>query len=150
MPRIRPWNTRRPGSASRLNISGDVDKERIARGDWLLAQRRPKRRNAFWWRWRRIGPIRHWQPLHLHHAASHITGRISLLNDGLAELILDRPLWLAQNDRLVLRDIGARQTLGAARVLKLNAPKRGKRQPDYLAWLQALAQAQDDAQGAGA
>jgi selenocysteine-specific elongation factor len=64
-------------------------------------------------------PIRHWQPLHLHHAASHITGRISLLNETLAELILDRPLWLAENDRLVLRDIGARQTLGGARVLRL-------------------------------
>lgn len=117
---------------------------RAATGCWRSV--RLRRRNAFWWRWKRIGPIRHWQPLHLHHAASHITGRISLLNDGLAELVLDRPLWLAENDRLVLRDIGARQTLGAARVLRLSAPKRGKRQPDYLAWLQALANAQDDAQ----
>ncbi|HEJ7282692.1 selenocysteine-specific translation elongation factor [Serratia marcescens] len=134
------------GQRIALNISGDVDKERIARGDWLLAQRPPEAAERILVALETDRPIRHWQPLHLHHAASHITGRISLLNDGLAELILDRPLWLAQNDRLVLRDIGARQTLGAARVLRLNAPKRGKRQPDYLAWLQALALAQDDAQ----
>lgn len=134
------------GQRIALNISGDADRDRIARGDWLLAQRPPEAAERILVALEADRPIRHWQPLHLHHAASHITGRISLLNDGLAELILDRPLWLAENDRLVLRDIGARQTLGAARVLRLSAPKRGKRQPDYLAWLQALAQAQDDAQ----
>lgn len=68
------------------------------------------------------------------------------MNDNVAELILDRPLWLVENDRLVLRDIGARQTLGAAQVLSLSAPKRGKRPPDCLAWLAAQAQASNDRQ----
>ncbi|CAI2120503.1 selenocysteine-specific translation elongation factor [Serratia ficaria] len=134
------------GQRIALNLSGDVGKEQITRGDWLLAQRPPQSAERILVALEADAPIRHWQPLHLHHAASHITGRLSLLNDGLAELILDRPLWLAENDRLVLRDIGARQTLGAARVLRLAAPKRGKRQPEFLAWLQALAQAADDAQ----
>ncbi|CAI2460895.1 SelB translation factor [Serratia ficaria] len=134
------------GQRIALNLSGDVGKEQITRGDWLLAQRPPQAAERILVALEADAPIRHWQPLHLHHAASHITGRLSLLNDGLAELILDRPLWLAENDRLVLRDIGARQTLGAARVLRLAAPKRGKRQPEFLAWLQALAQAADDAQ----
>lgn len=102
------------GQRIALNISGDADRDRIARGDWLLAQRPPEAAERILVALEADRPIRHWQPLHLHHAASHITGRISLLNDGLAELILDRPLWLAENDRLVLRDIGARQTLGAA------------------------------------
>ncbi|CAI0912328.1 selenocysteine-specific translation elongation factor [Serratia ficaria] len=134
------------GQRIALNLSGDVGKEQITRGDWLLAQRPPQAAERILVALEADAPIRHWQPLHLHHAASHITGRLSLLNGGLAELILDRPLWLAENDRLVLRDIGARQTLGAARVLRLAAPKRGKRQPEFLAWLQALAQAADDAQ----
>ncbi|CAI1073070.1 selenocysteine-specific translation elongation factor [Serratia ficaria] len=134
------------GQRIALNLSGDVGKEQITRGDWLLAQRPPQSAERILVALEADAPIRHWQPLHLHHAASHITGRLSLLNGGLAELILDRPLWLAENDRLVLRDIGARQTLGAARVLRLAAPKRGKRQPEFLAWLQALAQAADDAQ----
>jgi selenocysteine-specific elongation factor len=40
-------------------------------------------------------PLMQWQPLHIHHAASHVTGRISLLEGTLAELVFDTPLWLA-------------------------------------------------------
>ncbi|SUG45152.1 selenocysteinyl-tRNA-specific translation factor [Salmonella enterica subsp. arizonae] len=89
-------------------------------------------------------PLSQWQPLHIHHAASHVTGRVSLLEGALAELIFDTPLWLADNDRLVLRDISARATLAGARVVTLNAPRRGKRKPDYLQWLSTLAAAKDD------
>ncbi|CAI1090724.1 selenocysteine-specific translation elongation factor [Serratia quinivorans] len=134
------------GQRIALNISGDVSKEQVARGDWLLAKKPLAAAERILVVLDADQPIKHWQPLHLHHAASHITGRISLLNEGLAELLLDRPLWLAENDRLVLRDIGARQTLGGARVLSLTTPKRGKRQPEYLNWLAALAQADEDRQ----
>lgn len=134
------------GQRIALNISGDVSKEQLARGDWLLERQPPLAAERILVAIEADAPLQHWQPLHLHHAASHITGRIALLTGNLAELILDRPLWLAENDRLVLRDIGARHTLGAARVLVLAAPKRGKRQPDYLAWLAALAEAQSDEQ----
>ena len=48
-------------------------------------------------------PLSQWQSLHIHHAASHITGRVSLLEGNLAELVLDTPLWLADNDRGVAR-----------------------------------------------
>lgn len=142
----QPAEQAQAGQRIALNISGDVSKEQVARGDWLLAQKPAIAAERILVALDKDLPIRHWQPLHLHHAASHITGRVSLLSDGLAELILDRPLWLAENDRLVLRDIGARQTLGGARVLSLTTPKRGKRQPEYLAWLTALAQADDDSQ----
>ncbi|HCV64202.1 MAG TPA: selenocysteinyl-tRNA-specific translation elongation factor SelB [Serratia sp.] len=142
----QPVEQAQAGQRIALNISGDVSKEQVARGDWLLAQKPLLAAERILVALDADRPIRHWQPLHLHHAASHITGRISLLNEGLAELLLDRPLWLAENDRLVLRDIGARQTLGGARVLSLTTPKRGKRQPEYLAWLAALAQADDDRQ----
>ncbi|CAI1904776.1 selenocysteine-specific translation elongation factor [Serratia proteamaculans] len=142
----QPVEQAQAGQRIALNISGDVSKEQVARGDWLLAQKPLLAAERILVALDADRPIRHWQPLHLHHAASHITGRISLLNESLAELLLDRPLWLAENDRLVLRDIGARQTLGGARVLSLTTPKRGKRQPEYLAWLAALAQADDDRQ----
>ncbi len=118
-------------------------------------------------------PLQHWQPLHLYHGARHITGRFSLLGHQqliddqqplidhqqiinnqstsgghssqiLAELLLDSPLWLVENDRVILRDIGAKKTLGGARVIHLAVPSRGKRQPAYLAWLTALAQATSD------
>ncbi len=61
--------------------------------------------------------------------------------------MLDTPLWLADNDRLVLRDISARLTLAGARVVTLDPPRRGKRKPEYLQWLHApAAVGADDAQ----
>jgi selenocysteine-specific elongation factor len=58
--------------------------------------------------------------------------------------VFDTPLWLADNDRLVLRDIQARTTLAGARVVTLDSPRRGKRKPEYLQWLTALAATTDD------
>jgi selenocysteine-specific elongation factor len=142
----QPVEQAQAGQRIALNISGDVSKEQVARGDWLLERQPLASFERILVALETDRPLQHWQPLHLHHAASHITGRVSLLNERLAELILDRPLWLAENDRLILRDIGARQTLGAARVLMLNAPKRGKRQAGFLSWLTQLSQAQDDEQ----
>lgn len=142
------------GQRIALNISGDISKQQINRGDWLLAQQPPEALDRVLVVVDADAPIQHWQPLHLHHAASHITGRFSQLSSSqpaddkpqliLAELLLDSPLWLAENDRLILRDIAAKKTLGGARVIHLAVPKRGKRQPAFLAWLTELAQATSD------
>jgi selenocysteine-specific elongation factor len=149
------------GQRIALNISGDISKQQINRGDWLLAQQPPEAVDRVLVTVDADLPLQHWQPLHLYHAARHITGRFSLLNSSfintppptddkpsliLAELLLDNPLWLAENDRLILRDIAAKKTLGSARVIHLAAPKRGKRQPAYLSWLTALTQAATDHQ----
>ncbi|MGU0015981.1 hypothetical protein ACVXG9_10715 [Escherichia coli] len=56
-------------------------------------------------------PLTQWQPLHIHHAASHVTGRVSLLEDNLAELVFDPPLWLADNDWLSAARYLGRNTL---------------------------------------
>ncbi|TKK16893.1 selenocysteinyl-tRNA-specific translation elongation factor SelB [Enterobacter cancerogenus] len=132
------------GQRIALNIAGDAEKDRLNRGDWLLsaAPQEPSERVIV--SLHSFTPLTQWQPLHIHHAASHITGRVSLLENNLAELVLDSPLWLADNDRLVLRDISARETLAGARVVTLDPPRRGKRKPEYLQWLAALEQADDD------
>ncbi|MGL4855688.1 selenocysteine-specific translation elongation factor [Plesiomonas sp.] len=133
------------GQRVALNLRG-ADPHNITRGDWLLAQAPVgdasdrvivslDQQHTF----------THWQPLHLYHAASHITGRISLLTDHhstfpLAELRLDTPLYLAEKDRLILRDISARYTLGQATVIDLTPPKRGKRHTSNLAFWQHCAQ----------
>jgi selenocysteine-specific elongation factor len=132
------------GQRIALNISGDVEKAQIHRGDWLLATQQNEGVSRLIVALDTLQPLQQWQPVHIYHAASHITGRVSLLENGLAELVLDTPLWLADNDRLILRDISARQTLAAARVIVLNSRRRGKRQPGYLQWLHQLAAAQDD------
>jgi selenocysteine-specific elongation factor len=134
------------GQRIALNISGDVQKEQLNRGDWLLAQQPGEPSERVIVELNCHTALSQWQPLHIHHAASHITGRVSLLENNLAELVFDTPLWLADNDRLVLRDISARVTLAGARVITLTPPRRGKRKPEYLGWLEKLAVAKNDAQ----
>lgn len=140
----QPMEQAHAGQRIALNIAGDAEKERLSRGDWLLADAPPEPSERVIVSLQTHIPLTQWQPLHIHHAASHITGRVSLLENALAELVFDSPLWLADNDRLVLRDISARETLAGARVVTLNPPRRGKRKPEYLQWLAALAQAGDD------
>ena len=132
------------GQRIALNIVGDAEKDQLNRGDWLLADAPPEPSERIIVSLQTHTPLTQWQPLHIHHAASHITGRVSLLENDLAELVFDSPLWLADNDRLVLRDISARETLAGARVVMLDPPRRGKRKPEYLQWLAALAKASDD------
>ncbi|KER03303.1 selenocysteine-specific translation elongation factor [Photorhabdus temperata] len=138
------------GQRIALNIIGDVSKEQVSRGDWLLSQKPFENVERVLVEVETDEPLRNWQSLHIHHAASHITGRISLLNQlsdtpRLAELVLDSPLWLVEHDRLILRDISARKTLAGARVINLNSPRRGKRQPEFLHWLTQLAKTSDHA-----
>lgn len=132
------------GQRIALNISGEVEKAQINRGDWLLATQQETGASRLIVALDALQPLQQWQPVHIYHAASHITGRVSLLEENLAELVLDRPLWLADNDRLILRDISAQKTLAAARVVLLHSKRRGKRQPHYLQWLRQLAAAADD------
>lgn len=143
----QPVEQAHAGQRIALNIAGDAEKDQLNRGDWLLADAPPEPSERIIVSLQTHTPLTQWQPLHIHHAASHITGRVSLLENDLAELVFDSPLWLADNDRLVLRDISARETLAGARVVMLDPPRRGKRKPEYLQWLAALAalaQAHDD------
>ena len=140
----QPAEQAHAGQRIALNLVGDTEKAELNRGDWLLAEAPPEPTTRVIVTLQGDVPLTQWQPLHIHHAASHVTGRVSLLEGALAELVFDAPLWLADNDRLVLRDISARVTLAGARVVTLNPPRRGKRKPEYLHWLATLAPATDD------
>ncbi|WP_422731727.1 selenocysteine-specific translation elongation factor [Leclercia pneumoniae] len=140
----QPTEQAHAGQRIALNIAGDAEKEELSRGDWLLSDAPPAPSTRVIVALQGELSLSQWQPLHIHHAASHVTGRVSLLENDLAELVLDNPLWLADNDRLVLRDISARVTLAGARVVTLHPPRRGKRKPEYLHWLAQLAKAPDD------
>ncbi|MEQ5120311.1 selenocysteine-specific translation elongation factor [Morganella morganii] len=137
------------GDRVAINLSGDVSKETVSRGDWLLSEKPVQSAHRILAEIETDEGLKSWQPVHIHHGASHITGRVSLLSDDntrplLAEITLDTPLWLAEEDRLILRDISAQRTLAGARVLNLSSPRRGKRRPEFLAWLSERAAAQDD------
>ncbi|MDN0082323.1 selenocysteine-specific translation elongation factor [Crenobacter sp. SG2305] len=144
------------GERLALNLAGDIDRHRLERGSWLLGEAPPSptarisvQLNAA------LGlskPLRHWQAIHLHHATSHVTGRLVLLegetlaagDSMLAELTLDGALYLAEGDRLILRDADARHTLAGARVVELAPPLRHKRFGQRLACLHERADALDN------
>ncbi|EKT53671.1 selenocysteine-specific translation elongation factor [Providencia burhodogranariea] len=137
------------GDRVALNLVGDIDKENVSRGDWLLSHQPFAAAIRVIVELQCDSIIKHWQPVHLYHGASHITGRVSLLTEPgetpqLAELILDTPLWLVDNDRLIVRDISARETLASARVIRLTSPRRGKRLPEFIDWLCHLCEATDE------
>ncbi|GAB1440646.1 hypothetical protein MASR2M36_34310 [Providencia sp.] len=67
------------GDRVALNLAGDIEKEDITRGDWLLAQQPAFIANRVIVELECDALIKHWQPVHLYHGASHITGRVSLL-----------------------------------------------------------------------
>lgn len=142
------------GDRIALNIAGDISKQQVTRGDWLLERQPPESSDRVLALLHCDKSLRHWQSVHLHHSVNHITGRVSLLqersmrvgSDVLVELVLDKPLLLVENDRIIVRDISARETLGGARVLSLLPPRRGKRQPEYLEKLHQISLTVDDAQ----
>lgn len=67
------------GQRIALNIVGDAQKEAVHRGDWLLSSPPPEPAERVIVELQCHTPFSQWQPLHIHHAASHITGRVSLL-----------------------------------------------------------------------
>ena len=134
------------GQRIALNLAGDVQKQDIQRGDWLFDIQPPAPSQRITVQLHAIAALKHWQAVHIHHAARHITGRVCLLDhsqlaatqSGLAELVLDQALWLADGDRLILRDASARHTIAGAQVLELQVPERGKRQSARLDYLRQL------------
>ncbi len=145
----RPAERAVTGERAAINLAG-LGRNDVRRGDWvvtpdiLVPSRRidamvtilESERRAF----------SHWQAVHVHHGTGHVTGRVALLEDpeiapgesGLAQLRLDGSLVPAWNDRLLLRDVSARRTIGGARVLDASGPARGRARPERLARLNAV------------
>ena len=127
------------GQRVALNLTGDFSRDDIRRGMWALDPRQhlPLDRFAVTLRLSRdeLQALRHWVPVHVHLGAEDVTGRVALLeadvlapgNEGLAEIVLDRPLCCVVGDRFVLRDASATRTLGGGRVLDIFPPARHKR-----------------------
>lgn len=138
------------GQRCGVNLGG-VDVRSVSRGDWLVAPplHAPSARIDAEIRVLAdvARPLRHWQPIRLHHGASEVSGRVALLRDdpigadesGLIQLVLDEPLAAACGDRFVVRDHTGSWTLGGGRLIDLRAPQRRRKQARRLEQLQAMA-----------
>lgn len=139
------------GERCALNLIGPgVRKDAIGRGDWVvdpagdMVSRRcdvtlrllASERTA----------LKHWTPVLVHHGAGQIPARVVLLapsalrpgEEGLAQLVLDRPAPMRHGDRVVLRDTSASRTIAGGRVLDPRGPERHRHRPARLAVLRAL------------
>lgn len=144
----------RQGDRLALNLAGaGIDRASIGRGDWVLAESLtapPLTRIDIALALLEDAPaLAHWSGVHLHLGASHVTGRISLLEGQrlapgasmLAQMVLDTPLHACLGDRVIVRDHGARRTLGGGVVLDGQPPRRGQRSRERLDWLESCRRA---------
>nr|MBL8410936.1 selenocysteine-specific translation elongation factor [Dechloromonas sp.] len=137
------------GQRIALALAG-IEKGEVARGMWLLdpSLHAPVRRFDARLRVLPGQPaLRHWAQVHLHLGAEDVPARVALLDadelapgsSGWAQLILEREIGALAGDRFILRDAGARHTLGGGVVLDIFPPSRKKRSAERLALLAALA-----------
>jgi selenocysteine-specific elongation factor len=92
-------------------------------------------------------PIGPWFPVRLHHGSAEVGARIAPLGEGPiapgaeaeVQLVLDRPIAAAAQDRFVVRDVSAQRTIGGGRFLDLRPPARKRRTGERRAQRAALA-----------
>ena len=148
----RDSETARAGDRCALDLSGpEVAKEAMRRGDVALDPELHAPTDRIDVLLRVLPsepkPIGQWFPVRLHHAAAEVGARITPLGDGPiapgaeaeAQLVLDRPIAAAAQDRFVVRDVSAQRTLGGGRFLDLRPPARKRRTPERRAQRAALA-----------
>ncbi|MFZ7274560.1 selenocysteine-specific translation elongation factor [Avibacterium avium] len=142
------------GQRLALNIQTEVSREAIQRGDWLFSQppRSPTDRITI--EVEAAQNLQESQAVHIYHAASRTTGKLTLLQakqlapqqKALAELILQEPLFLTYGDKLILRTGDAKSLLAGGKVVEIHSPKRYKRTEVRLNFLQNLLAAQHSSQ----
>lgn len=150
----QPSEQGQAGERLALNLRLDFDRSQIERGDWLLADapQSPTDRLTVWLE-SQIA-LKEAKPVHIFHAASHTTGKVTLLEYktlsagqfALAELLLDKPLFLTYGDKIILRNANSTAVLGGAKVVEVYSPKRYKRSEVRLMYLHQLRQTQSAAQ----
>jgi selenocysteine-specific elongation factor len=142
----------RAGDRCALNLAGPgVAKAALGRGDMVLDPILHAPTDRIDARLRVLAgeprPVGQWFPARLHHAAAEVGARIVLLGETPVEpgaeadvqLVLERPIAAAAQDRFVLRDVSARRTIGGGRFIDLRGPTRRRRTPERLGQLAALA-----------
>jgi selenocysteine-specific elongation factor len=135
----------RAGQRLALNLAGLDAKARVARGDWVVRGTVAPPIQRFDARLRLLEPVRHWAAVHLHLGAADVLGRVAHLDaNGLAQLVLERPVGAVHGDRFILRDASAQRTLGGGTVIDAFPPLRGRAKPARLAYLAAMELADPD------
>jgi len=136
------------GERCALNLAG-IDRDAIARGDWILAERALRPTSRLDVRLRLLpdaGALGTWAPVHVHLGTAHRMAHVVPLRDerlspgesARVQLVFDAPVVALAGDRFVVRSAAADRTLGGGEVLDPFAPARRRRGAARTAWLDAL------------
>jgi selenocysteine-specific elongation factor len=147
-----PAEMGRAGDRCALNLTGPgVSREAVHRGDMALDPALHAPTDRIDARLRLLPgepkPVGQRFPVRLHHAATEVGARIALLDDAPiapgaeanVQLVLDRPIAAAAQDRYVVRDVSAQRTIGGGQFLDVRGPLRRRRTPERRRQLAALA-----------
>ena len=137
------------GQRCAINVSG-VDKDAIARGDWLADPRLFEATTRIDARLRLLADsgvrLLSGAPVHVHLGTTHRVARVvALESDRLSagacsrvQLVFDTSVCALPGDRYIVRDAQAAHTIGGGVVLDPYAPSRRRRSPERLRRLDAL------------
>lgn len=142
----QPAEQGQAGQRLALNIV-NVEKTVLERGQWLTALSPLFATDRMTVLLNPCQQIKENSVVHLYHFASHITGKMNLLNKQeenqniFAEIILDQTLHIANGDKLILRNGDDSETIAGAEVLEVHSPRRHKRNEKRLSYLNELSNA---------
>lgn len=139
------------GQRCALNIVGEIEKNAVARGDWLLGLNAGPVSSGVDARVCLLGsapfPLKHLSPVKIYLGARRIAGRLFILEgggrldpgtDALVQLLLGEAVSCCAGERFLLRDDSESVTLGGGVVLDPYAQRTGKSRPQRLDMLRAL------------
>lgn len=139
------------GQRCALNISGDIEKEQIERGDWLVETEGQQLTRRFDAEVNLLAhcsfKLKHMSPVKLYIGARRIPARLALLEaksilpgeSALAQLMMENDIHACVGDRFLLRDDSESETLGGGVVLDPHGPVKFRSSPARLQLLQESA-----------
>lgn len=137
------------GTRCGIVLSG-VSIEQVKRGQWLTGKELTQEVDRFdaWIEMPNDAQksIRDGETLLLHHGTDYTSVRTILLNQkdlmpgqtALVQFVLQKKLSMCWNDRFILRDMSARYSLAGGKVLDINPPMRGRKNPERIDFLNRL------------
>ena len=114
------------GMRTAINLA-DVDVSQVNRGDVITIVDLGQPSANLLARIASTNPIKNGSSAYLHHGTSRVAARISLQDDGVAQLRLSSPIFAFLGDRFVLRDPSERHTIGGGTVLDPDGRKHPER-----------------------
>ncbi|MEH6911271.1 MAG: selenocysteine-specific translation elongation factor [Oceanicoccus sp.] len=139
------------GQRCAINISGDIDRESLARGNALVGEQLSTLSHNCDVSFSLLAsvnfPLKHLCPVKIHLGAGRFSGKIFFLESNrklkpgestLAQILFDQPVSVCHGDRFFLRDDSESISLGGGVVLDPIAPQAKKSTPARLSTLKIL------------